>query len=215
MLEAGQGVSLGLPAGIDIAIVGALVAGVALAGAFALLRGYGRDPLERLSRWASGRGLEYVPPVEPDEIASFVGVVENHRVEVRVRRVPGRRLVDLPPQVTTIAVGAAGADTVAVIQPAAWVLDSAGRALTAPLSTGDAAFDARWSAYVTDPDDAGALAALLSPAMRERLLRPDAEGLVIELSSGGVAIPMPGVCAEPRELDRRLAIASDLARQEV
>jgi hypothetical protein len=218
MLDSSQGSSVGLPAGVDAVVVAALVVGVALAGVFALLKGYGRDPLEKLSTWARGRGLEYRPPSVSDEIASFVGEIAAQRVEVTVRRVPGRRLVDLPPQVTTIAVSSSGTTlsaagstasaTRVVIQPASWVIDREGLKVVAATPTGDEAFDARWSAR----GESREVVRLLTAPARARLMAPDAEGLVIEVSEAAVEVTMPGVCSEPSELERRLSIASDLAR---
>ncbi len=46
--------------------------------------------------------------------------------------------------------------------------------------------------------------------VRARLLQSDAEGLIVEFFPTAVAIPMPGVGADARELDRRLALAVDL-----
>jgi hypothetical protein len=82
-------------------------------------------------------------------------------------------------------------------------MDPDGHKAGEPVPTGDASFDERWSAR-GNPD---AVEVLVTPTLRARLLTADADGLVIELSARAVAIPMPGVCSEPRELERRVALA--------
>jgi len=56
------------------------------------------------------------------------------------------------------------------------------------------------------------VARAVTQALRQRLLAADADGLVIELSARAVAIPMPGVCTDVRELDRRVVVATSLLR---
>ena len=97
--------------------------------------------------------------------------------------------------------GHSDGDAVCVVQPAAWVLDRDGHHVGEATPTGDAAFDARWSARCGDVE---AATRYLSPNVRLRLLKPDADGLVIEIAAHSIAIPMPGVCADPLELNRRL-----------
>lgn len=199
---------------------------------FAALRGYGGDPVERLAGWARTRGLAYVPVPTPGSLpevgqgpasgrvnvsgdgpvpgrqmlATFAGEIEGRHVEVVVTRVARGLGSDLPPRLTTVMAGSAGGDVACVLQPATWVMDRNGRDAGEPVPTGDASFDERWSAR----GDADAVARLVTPMLRERLLAADADGLVIELLPRAVAIPIPGVCADPRELDRRMALALSL-----
>ena len=183
---------------------------VAFAVIFALLRGFGGDPLERLARWANSTGLHYVAPVNGELLAVFVGQVEGRRVEIRVARVARGFGVDLPTTLTTVTVGSPDGGAVCVLQPAAWVMDRDGHEVGEPVASGDEYFDERWSARAA----ADAAALLVTPGLRARLLAADADGLVIELSPRAVAIPMPGVCSEARELDRRLAVALALISPE-
>jgi len=183
---------------------------VAFAVIFALLRGFGGDPLERLARWANSMGLHYVAPVNGELLAVFVGQVEGRRVEIRVARVARGFGVDLPTTLTTVTVGSPDGGAVCVLQPAAWVMDRDGHEVGEPVASGDEYFDERWSARAA----ADAAALLVTPGLRARLLAADADGLVIELSPRAVAIPMPGVCSEARELDRRLAVALALISPE-
>jgi hypothetical protein len=187
---------------------------VAFAVIFALLRGFGGDPLERLARWANSTGLHYVAPVSGELLAMFVGQVEGRRVEIRVARVARGFGVDLPTTLTTVTVGSPGGGAVCVLQPAAWVMDRDGHEVGEPVASGDEYFDERWSARADADADADAVALLVTPGLRARLLAADADGLVIELSPRAVAIPMPGVCSEARELDRRLTLALALISPE-
>jgi hypothetical protein len=82
-----------------------------------------------------------------------------------------------------------------------------GREAGDAVPSGETSFDERWSAR-GNPDT---VALLVTPALRTRLLAADADGLVIELLARAVAIPMPGVCEDPRELDRRVAVAIALS----
>lgn len=211
----------GVPS-VSIAVVVAAVAAVIFAAAFAVLRGYGGDPVERLAAWARTRGLSYVapeglpsasgamdaiaPPGDGGVLATFAGEIEGLPVEVVVTRVARRLGSDLPPRLTTITAGSVGGDAVCVLQPAAWIMDQDGRKADEPVSTGDASFDERWAAR----GEAEVVARLVTPALRGRLLAADADGLVIEVSPRAVAIPLPGVCTNSRELDRRVAVATSL-----
>ncbi len=203
--------------GADVGIVVAGGAVVLFAIAYALLRGDRRDPLERLAAWATVSGLDYVPPDNPSELASFVGERDGYRVEVMVERVARGFGNDMPTRLTTVTVGPVGGPKAAAsvgavlftLQPAAWVLDKDGRAVGESVPSGDEGFDATWSARGVD---ASAIKRALSPSLRRRLMEVDAEGLVIEIATDSVAIPMPGICADSRELDRRMGLASALAR---
>jgi len=179
---------------------------------YAALRGHRGDPLERLASWAQGRGLDYVAPQSDTVLATFVGELEGVHVDVEVTRVSRGMGVDLPTRLTTVTAGSAAdapaGGPVCVLQSAAWVLDRDGREAGERIASGDTGFDERWSARGADAD---AVALVLSPAMRACLMEADAEGLVIEVTPGSVAIPMPGVCADPHELDRRLNLALALS----
>jgi hypothetical protein len=206
IFDADTAAPIGLPTGVTGVAIAAVAVGAVLAGAFALLKGYGRDPLERLAGWARARGLEYVAPASEDVVATFVGVVEGTQVEVAVTRVARGFGVDLPSRLTTIAVGDAVASPQCEVQPATWVMDRDGGKAVAPVPSGDALFDERWSTR----GGADAVGRLLSHKVRSRLLAGDADGLVVELSQTAVAIPMPGVCSDAQELERRLTLALDL-----
>jgi hypothetical protein len=197
--------------GADVGMLGAAGAVVLFAILYALLRGDRRDPLERLARWAASRGLHYVAPVSGELLATFVGQVEGRAVEIRVERAARGFGVDLPATLTTVTVGSPGGAAVCVLQPAAWVMDRDGREASETVPSGDADFDAKWSAR---GPDAIAVARCLLPGVRARLLDADADGLIVELFPAAVAIPMPGLVADARELERRLglALALDLAR---
>ncbi|NTV39703.1 MAG: hypothetical protein HGA51_07070 [Demequinaceae bacterium] len=195
--------------GVSVGILAAAGAVVLFAIVYALLRGGRGDPLERLAAWARTRGLDYVPPESERLVASFVGELDGRSVEVAVERVPRAFGNELPTRLTTITVGESRRSTVCALQPAEWVLDRDGREVGERVPSGDATFDGKWSARGNDPD---AVALLVTAPLRERLLEADAEGLIVELAIGSVAIPMPGVCADPRELDRRLALALALAQ---
>ena len=207
ILDADAAATVGLPAGVTGVAIAAVAVGAVLAGGFAVMKGYGRDPLERLAGWARARGLEYAAPTSDDVVATFAGVVGGAQVQVAVTRVARGFGVDLPPRLTTIAVGNASSPPRCEVQPAAWVMDRDGREAGEPVPTGDATFDERWSVR----GDADAVELLVTPARRTRLLAADADGLVIELSARAVAIPLPGVCTDPRELDRRVAVAIALS----
>jgi hypothetical protein len=206
IFDADAATAVGLPAGVTGVAIAAVAVGVVLAGTFAIMKGYGRDPLERLAGWARARGLEYAAPTRDDVLATFAGEIEGRRVEVVVTRVARGLGSDLPPRVTTVTVGDHGNRPICTLQPAGWVLDRDGRALGERVLTGDASFDEQWSVR----GDADGVALLVTPALRARLLAADADGLVIELSARAVAIPMPGVCTDPRELDRRMALAMSM-----
>ncbi len=192
-------------------------AAILFAIAYAMLRAGRFDPLERIAAWARTRGLEYVAPASDQVLATFVGDVHGLQVEVTVARVARGFGNDLPTRLTTVTAGfgadafgvAFGGAPVCVLQPAAWVLDRDGREVGERVPSGDPDFDAMWSARGADAD---AQRRVLSPQLRSRLLEPDVEGLIIEVTNGGVAIPMPGVCAEALELDRRVAVTIALAR---
>ncbi len=218
IFDADAAAPMGLPTGVTGVAIAAVAVGAVLAGAFALLKGYGRDPLERLAGWASARGLEYVAPASEDVVATFVGVVEGTQVEVAVTCVARGFGVDLPSRLTTVTAGSgagsgaadaapAGAP-VCEVQPATWVMDRDGGKAATPVPSGDALFDERWSVR----GDADAVALLVTPEVRTRLLAGDADGLVVELSPTAVTIPMPGVCVDPGELDRRLTLVLALDR---
>ena len=198
--------------GVDVGMVAAAGAAVLIGVIYAALRGHRGDPLERLASWAQGRGLDYVAPQSDTVLATFVGELEGGRVDVEVTRVSRGLGVDLPTRLTTVTAGPAAdarvGGPVCVLQPAAWVLDRDGHEAGEPIASGDAAFDERWSARGADADS---VALVLSPALRACLMGADAEGLIIEVASGSVAIPMPGVCADPHELDRRLNLALALS----
>jgi len=198
--------TVGLPAGVTGVAIAAVAVGAVLAGAFAIMKGYGRDPLERLAGWARARGLEYAASTKDDVLATFAGEIEGRHVEVVVTRVARGLGSDLPPRLTAVMAGSAGGDATCVLQPASWIMDREGRKAGAPVPTGDAFFDERWAAR-GNPDE---VALLVTPSLRTRLLAADADGLVIELSARAAAIPMPGVCTDPRELDRRMALAISL-----
>lgn len=188
-------------------------AAVLFAVIYAFLRGNRGDPLERLAAWAQNRGLQYVAPQSEAVLATFVGEIGGERVTVEVTRVARGFGVDLSTRLTTVSVGSAeDAPTgrpSCVLQSAEWVLDRDGRAVVEAVPSGEARFDERWSARGVDAD---AVSQVLSPALRARLLEADAEGLIIEVTPGFVAIPMPGVCADAAELDRRVAVAGDVAK---
>lgn len=188
---------------IDASVVAATVAVILFAIAYSLFRGGHGDPLERLATWARTQSLDYVAPESRTVLATFAGVVSGRRVEVAVTRVARSFASDVPPTNTTVRVGDPADHAACVLQPAGWVMGSDGRAAGAPTPSGDASFDAQWSAR-GDADD---VRRLVTSALREQLLAQDADGLVIELFPRSVAIPMPGVCADTRELDRRLALA--------
>ena len=207
---------------VTIAVAAGAV--VLFAAVFAVLRGYGGDPVERLAGWARTRGLSYVapeglafasgamdaiaPPADDGVLATFAGVIEGLPVEVVVARVARRLGSDLPPRLTTTTAGTPGGAVECVLQPAAWVLDRDGNDPGERRLTGDRDFDERWAAR----GEAGAVARAVTQALRQRLLAADADGLVIELSARAVAIPMPGVCTDVRELDRRVVVATSLLR---
>lgn len=217
---------MGSLSGADVGMASAAGAVVVFAIAYALMRSDRRDPLERLGAWASDQGLGYVAPESDASLASFTGEVDGFRIEVSVRRVGRSFGNDLPTRVTSVAVarvavcvaepepGAAGVAArasetrVCTVQPAAWVLDTQGRAVGDSVPSGDEAFDAEWSARGADVD---AVRGVLTSALRERLLHADARGLVIEIATDSITIPMPGLCADAHELDRRLALAVTLA----
>ena len=194
-------------------ILAAAGAAVLFAIAYAMLRAGRLDPLERIAAWARTRGLEYVAPASHQVLATFVGDVDGLHVEVMVARVARGFGNDLPTRLTTVTAGfgadAFGGAPVCALQPAAWVLDRDGREVGERVPSGDPDFDAIWSARGADAD---AQRRVLSPQLRSRLLEPDVEGLIIEVTNGGVTIPMPGVCADALELDRRVAVAIALAR---
>jgi len=194
--------------GVDVGMVAAVGAAVLFGVVYAALRGDRGDLLERLASWAQGRGLDYVAPQSDTVLATFVGEVDGIHIEVEVTRVARGLGVDLPTRLTTVTAGTAGSQPACVLQPAAWVVDRDGHQVGEAVPSGDAHFDARWSARGVDAD---AVSRLLPPAVRARLLEADAEGLIIEVIPGAVAVPMPGVCADPHELDRRLNLAVALS----
>jgi len=201
--------------GVDVGIMAAAGVAVLIGVLYALLRGNRGDPLERLAAWAQGRRLEYVAPPGDAVLATFVGEVDGMRVAVEVTRVARGFGVDLPTRLTTVTVGGgdpapAGmpvSEPVCALQPAEWVLDRDGLEVGAALPSGDERFDQRWSARGADAE---AVSQVLSPAVRARLMESDAEGLIVEVRRGSVTIPMPGVCADARQLDRRLTLAMNL-----
>ncbi len=197
---------------VDVGIIAAAGAVVLFAIAYAML-GAGRgDPLERMAAWARTRGLEYVAPASDQVLATFIGDRDGYRMEIQVARVARRFGDDLPTRLTTVTVGsgvaASAVEPMCTLQSAAWVLDRDGREVGERVPSGDSDFDATWSARGADAD---AVRRLLSPQLRSRLLDADARGLVVEVAAGLVAIPMPGVCADALELDRRVAVAIALA----
>jgi len=134
--------------------------------------------LERLARWASARGLEYVVNAhEPEVLAQFAGegvgcggvgsagvtsAGERCAVEVWVRRTPARMLVDLPSHVTQVRVQWDADDAVGtelLIQPSAWVMQFDGGALPPRVQWGGAL---PWAAYCDAATGSG-----LSPALIE------------------------------------------------
>lgn len=193
----------------DVGLVSAAGAVVVFAVVYALLRGDRRDPLERVAAWARLRGLEYVAPGTASILATFSGRIGGLPVGVTVERVARGFGVDLPTKITTVAVGVPvdGSLTApaCLLQPAPWVLDRDGRALVKPVSSGDADFDAKWAARGIEAD---AARRLLNPEVRARLMEADAQGLIFELLPGKVIVPMPGLCSDAGELDRRVAVAS-------
>ncbi len=199
-----------------LAIAGGAVAAVAVALLLARLRGVGTDPLESVARWATSRGLEYVPASDPARLAEFRGDVAGHgvegrRVEVSVERVARGFGVDLPPRVTVVSAAAAAGLPACTLQPAAWVLDTGGASVGPALATGDDAFDAAWAVRPDVPSAADEVARVVTRAVRERLLRPDAIGLAVRLAPRLVETRHPGIVTEVQELDRRLALVCDLA----
>lgn len=214
-----------------LAIAGSAVAAVVVALLLARLRGVGTDPLESVARWATSRGLEYVPASDPARLAEFRGDVAGHGVEgrrvegrgVESRRVEARRVevsvervargfgVDLPPRVTVVSAAAAAGLPACTLQPAAWVLDTGGASVGPALATGDDAFDAAWAVRPDVPSAADEVARVVTRAVRERLLRPDAIGLAVRLAPRLVETRHPGIVTEVQELDRRLALVCDLA----
>ncbi len=202
---------------VNVGMVAAAGAVALFAVVYAMLRGHKGDPLDRMAAWAQSRGLEYVASMNDRVLARFMADIDGSQIEVIVKRVPRGFGNDLPTRLTTVTAGS-GLETneamatsvpVCALQPAEWVLDRDGLELGARVPSGDAAFDAVWSARGADSNSVWRI---LSPQARLRLLEADAEGLIIEVSPGSVSIPMPGVCADARELDRRLAVARGLAR---
>ncbi len=198
--------------GADVGMVSAAAAVVIFAIAYALMRSDRRDPLEHLAAWAQTNGLAYMAPESEAILATFTGEVDGFHVEVSAARVARGFGNDLPTRVTTVTVGrsATRGTRICALQPAAWVLDMEGRPAGDSVPSGDEAFDAEWSARGADAD---ASRGVLTTALRERLLHADARGLVIEIASSSVAIPMPGLCSDARELDTRMNVALALARE--
>ena len=207
---------------VDVGMLAAAGAVALFAVVYAMMRGGRGDPLERIAAWATTHGLEYVAPESDRDVARFVGEIDGSRIEVLVVRVARGLGNDLPTRLTTVTVApvidtgaaaegaeGAGGAPVCVLQPAEWVVDRDGRALGEPVPSGDATFDAVWSARGIDSDS---VRRVLSPRARSRLLEADAEGLIIEVANGSVSIPMPGVGADVGELDGRLAVARGLSQ---
>lgn len=180
--------------------------GAVLAVGYAALRGSRTTSLEALARWAQARGLTYVPPGPGDlaELARFDGTRRGVDVSLRVQRADRRTLADIPPQVTVVSVTAPGVGTWWV-QPREWVMDMDGRDLPEPVDVSDAAFAARWAAF-----GSGARAAL-GHGPRQRLMRPDAQGLVVEATGHVVRVRTPGTVTSARDLDRVLDVTVDIA----
>lgn len=199
-------------------IAAAMAAVAVFAAIYVAVKGGSGDPLETLAKWARTRGLEYVAPISAEVVATFARELDGVSSQVTVSRV-GRRIGDdLPTRLTTTRAFVGGAlphsesvpgDFLCTVQPAEWVLDREGHRVGETVPSGDPAFDSTWAVRGAD---AAAVIAVLRPAVRSRLMEPDAKGLIVEIASGSVAIPMPGVCSDPRELDRRLAVATSIAK---
>ena len=186
--------------------------------------------LERLARWASARGLEYVVNAhEPEVVARFAGEGvgcggaggERCAVEVWVRRTPARMLVDLPSHVTQVRVQWDGDDAVGtelLIQPSAWVMQLDGGALPPRVQWGGAL---PWAAYCDVATGSG-----LSPALIEAVRTyvdsvltntaptntAPIEDMALHLGAGRVTLTRPGIATKQAELDQALQVAGGLAR---
>lgn len=187
----------------------ALGVGALMAGLWAMSRGYGRDPLGALVKWCQVRGLEFVErPDEPDVVGTFAGSANGADVRIEVRRLPHRKLTDLPPQLTTVSAAASYDGAPVLIQPVEWVMDVEGNAVEGRLPTGDTSCDERWAVYGADPF---AAKRVLTAAVRRRLMEPDTELLSILVADGAVVTRHPGIVHESRELERRVAVVTDVA----
>lgn len=194
---------------LDTWSIVALAVGAVLAGAWAMSRGYGRDPLGALVKWCHARGLEFVErPDEPDVVGTFAGRVEATDVRIEVRRLPHRKLTDLPPQLTSICAAASYDGPPVLIQPVEWVMDVEGNAVDGRSATGDLSFDERWAVYGAD---AFAAKRVLTSAVRRRLAEPDTELLSLLIADDAVVTRHPGIVHEAAELERRLAVVTDVA----
>lgn len=188
----------------------ALAVGAVIAGIWAMSRGYGRDPLAALVAWCQGQGLDFVERLdEPDIIGTFRGEASGGEVTVEVRRLPQRRLADLPPQLTTVTVAAPALTGDVLLQPADWVMDVEGAPLPPRIALGDQAFAQAWSVYGDNPRHA---LALVTAPVRRRLMSEDTALLSIRLGGGRVSTSHPGIVYQEDELSRRVAVVSDIAR---